>query len=101
MSSVMFPAAFDDMVAFREKYGPVDKLPTDVFFVGPAEQREFAVELEDGKTAMVKLLGVGNANTDGYREVYLSYDGQNRSLFVRDKEASKVRERTDWTTTTE
>ncbi|KAK5970282.1 Precursor of carboxylase pyruvate carboxylase, partial [Trichostrongylus colubriformis] len=43
MSSVMFPDEFDRMVTFRRKYGPVELLPTDVFFAGPEHHRELEV----------------------------------------------------------
>uniref|UniRef100_A0A915M456 Uncharacterized protein n=1 Tax=Meloidogyne javanica TaxID=6303 RepID=A0A915M456_MELJA len=35
MSSAMFPREFDDFEQFRQTYGPVDKLETLVFLVGP------------------------------------------------------------------
>lgn len=43
MSSIMFPKEFDQMVKFRQKYGPVELLPTDVFFAGPEHHRELEV----------------------------------------------------------
>jgi pyruvate carboxylase len=34
MSSAMFPKVFDQFETFRQKYGPVDKLNTRVYFAG-------------------------------------------------------------------
>lgn len=34
MSSAMFPKEFDEFEQFRQKFGPVDKLNTKVFFKG-------------------------------------------------------------------
>ena len=35
MSYVMFPKVLEEYVEFRNKYGPVDKLDTRSFFIGP------------------------------------------------------------------
>lgn len=43
MSSIMFPLPFAEMVKFREEYGPVDKISTDVYFAGPEEFKEYEV----------------------------------------------------------
>jgi len=44
MSSAMFPREFDDFEQFRQKYGPVDKLETRVFFTGPQVAEEINVK---------------------------------------------------------
>ncbi|VDN10017.1 unnamed protein product [Dibothriocephalus latus] len=43
ISAALYPKVFDDFTAFREKYGPVDKLDTGAFFVGPNVGKEFDV----------------------------------------------------------
>lgn len=35
MSYVMFPKVLEEFLEFRKKYGPVDKLDTRSFFIGP------------------------------------------------------------------
>lgn len=35
LSSAMYPKVFDDYQDFRTVYGPVDKLDTRTFFIGP------------------------------------------------------------------
>ncbi len=35
ISAALYPKVFDDFKEFRAKYGPVDKLDTRTFFVGP------------------------------------------------------------------
>ncbi|KAI6228782.1 Pyruvate carboxylase [Aphelenchoides fujianensis] len=89
MSSAMFPKEFDDFEQFRQKYGPVDKLETRVFFTGlePAEETE--VTIEDGKTLQIKLLTTGKLNEKAEREIFFELNGQMRSIFVQDKEAAK------------
>lgn len=47
MSHTMFPSVFDEFERFRQQYGPVDKLPTRVFFTGLdiAEEMDVSFDL--------------------------------------------------------
>ncbi|VEL09468.1 unnamed protein product [Protopolystoma xenopodis] len=45
MSASLYPKVFDTFEQFRKTYGPVDKLGTRVFFVGPKIAEEFPVRL--------------------------------------------------------
>uniref|UniRef100_A0A1I7WEP9 RNA-binding protein n=1 Tax=Heterorhabditis bacteriophora TaxID=37862 RepID=A0A1I7WEP9_HETBA len=51
---------------------------------------EVDVEIENGKTLAIQLLAEGKLNSKGEREVFFDLNGQMRSIFVQDKEASKV-----------
>lgn len=51
----------------------------------------FQVEIEKGKTLAIQLLAEGKLNSKGEREVFFYLNGQMRSIFIQDKEASKVR----------
>ncbi|TKR79887.1 hypothetical protein L596_014043 [Steinernema carpocapsae] len=90
MSSAMFPREFDNFVAFRKQYGPVDKLPTRQFFVGLNPTEEVDVEIEKGKVLYVKYLSkVDNVNAKGQRKLQFEMNGGNRTIFVKDQEACK------------
>uniref|UniRef100_A0AAF5CQG3 Pyruvate carboxylase n=1 Tax=Strongyloides stercoralis TaxID=6248 RepID=A0AAF5CQG3_STRER len=89
LSSCMFPKEFDDFEKFRQLYGPVDKLPTKVFLTGLDVAEEVNVDLEKGKTLSVKYLANGHLNDVGEREVFFEMNGQARTVFVKDQEASK------------
>ncbi|EPB66272.1 carboxylase domain protein [Ancylostoma ceylanicum] len=91
MSYAMFPSVFDEFERFRQMYGPVDKLPTRIFLTGLDIAEEVDVEIEKGKTLALQLLAEGKLNSKGEREVFFYLNGQMRSLFIQDKEASKVR----------
>jgi pyruvate carboxylase len=43
MSAVMYPKVAEEYFDFREQYGPVDKLETRIFLVGPKVGEEFEV----------------------------------------------------------
>ena len=43
MSAALYPKVFDEFVEFRTKFGPVDKLDTHTFLVGPEIAEEIPV----------------------------------------------------------
>ncbi|VDM69295.1 unnamed protein product [Strongylus vulgaris] len=90
MSHAMYPAVFDEFERFRQQYGPVDKLPTRIFLTGLDIAEELDVEIEEGKTLAIQLLAEGKLNSKGEREVFFYLNGQMRSIFIQDKEASKT-----------
>lgn len=45
MSSALYPAVTEDYLNFREEFGPVDKLDTRIFLVGPKIGEDFEVLL--------------------------------------------------------
>lgn len=89
LSSAMYPEVTDDYLRFRNKYGPVDKLDTRIFFTGPKVAEEFEVEIEKGKTLNIKTLAMAEDLTvTGEREVFFELNGQLRSVMVRDESAA-------------
>ncbi len=79
MSAAMYPAVAKDFFNFREKYGPVDKLPTRTFLTGPKVGEEFEVTIAQGKTLHLKTLAMSEDLTrTGDREVFFELNGQLR-----------------------
>lgn len=90
MSAALYPTVTNDFLTFREEYGPVDKLDTRIFLVGPKVGEEFEVTIEKGKTLGIKTLAMAEDLTpNGEKEVFFELNGQLRSVLIRDKEASK------------
>ena len=75
---------------FKEEFGPVQGLPTRLFFVGPEIGEEFEVQIETGKTLNLKILAIGEANKQGKRELFCEVNGQLRPFLVEDKKETKV-----------
>jgi pyruvate carboxylase len=84
MSYLMYPKVFTDFINQQEKYSDLSVLPTDVFFYGQEPLQESAVEIESGKTLIIKYLTVGEPHLDGSRTVFFDLNGQPRSVNVRD-----------------
>jgi len=89
ISSALYPKVFADFEERRQLFGPVDKLDTKTFLIGPEIAQELSVEIERGKTLSIKTLACGDLNKLGEREVFFELNGQLRSVLVKDNEAMK------------
>jgi pyruvate carboxylase len=85
MSYLMYPDVFVKFAKARSAYGSIEVLPTPQFFYGLERGEEAAVELEPGKTLVVKFLTVSEPQPDGTRTIFFELNGQPREVSVRDK----------------
>ena len=98
MSHLMYPEVFAKFADARGQFGDLEVLSTPAFFYGMAEREEVTVELEPGKTLIVRLLTVGEPKKDGTRTVFFELNGQPRQVEVRDKsikEAADAKRKAD------
>uniref|UniRef100_U5EW27 Pyruvate carboxylase n=1 Tax=Corethrella appendiculata TaxID=1370023 RepID=U5EW27_9DIPT len=90
MSAALYPQVTNDYLNFKDDYGPVDKLETKTFLIGPKVGEDFECTIEKGKTLSIKALAMAEDLTpNGEREVFFELNGQLRSVLIRDKEAVK------------
>ncbi len=93
LSYVLYPRVFPDLAAHERTYSDTSILPTPMFFFGPEPGQEIKLEIEEGKTLIVKLLAVGEPHADGKRTIFFELNGQPREVEVLDRSlASSVRE---------
>jgi pyruvate carboxylase len=85
LSYLMYPEVFLKFARAQQTYGDVEVLPTPQFFYGMDKGDEIAVELEEGKSLVIKFLAVGEPRPDGYRTIFFELNGQPREVDVRDK----------------
>ena len=88
VSWVMFPKVVEDFYKIRKEYGYITRLGSHVFFHGLAVGETNKVNIEDGKTLVIKYLGLGDLDQDGYRTVHYELNGSLREVKVLDKTAS-------------
>ena len=55
-------------------------------------QEEAIIELEPGKTIIVKLLSVGVPNDEGMRTVFFKVNGENRFVEIKDQSINRQKE---------
>ena len=92
VTHLLYPRVFSDFVAHQRKYSDTSVLPTPVFFYGMEPGEEISVDIETGKTLIIKFLTVGDPHPDGRRLVFFELNGQPREVPVLDRSlAGEVR----------
>ncbi|MCG6858118.1 MAG: pyruvate carboxylase [Salaquimonas sp.] len=84
-SWLMYPKVYSDFAQVQETYGPVSMLPTPVYFYGLEPAGEIFVDLEKGKTLVIRCLAIGETHEDGTVTVFYELNGQPRRVKVPDR----------------
>ncbi len=90
-SALMYPQVFLEFDRFKKPYGDVSVIPTPAFFYGLKPYQEVPVEIEPGKTLLVKFLTVGDPDPDGMVTVFFELNGQPREVKVPDRKHGVVK----------
>lgn len=85
LSYTLYPKVFEKAHENYKLYGNLALIPTNNFFYGMKLGEETFIELEPGKTIIVKLLSVSIPNDDGMRTVFFKVNGENRFVEIFDK----------------
>ncbi|MDB5308990.1 MAG: pyruvate carboxylase [Gemmataceae bacterium] len=85
ISYLLYPKVFVEFVAAEARYSDLSVLPTPVFFYGMDKGEEVSIEIEPGKTLIVKFLTIGEPQPDGRRVVYFELNGQPREVLTADR----------------
>jgi len=92
LSYLLYPEVFLKYDKFKQDYSDVSVLPTPPFFFGLKSGEEITVEIESGKTLIIKFLTASDPHPDGTRTLFFELNGQPREVNVRDR-ALRVEER--------
>ncbi|MCV0394160.1 MAG: pyruvate carboxylase [Rhizobiaceae bacterium] len=84
-SWLMYPKVFSDFAAAQGEYGPVSVLPTPVYFYGMKAEDEIFVDIERGKTLVIRCLAIGDTDEKGMVTVFFELNGQPRRVRVPDR----------------
>ena len=90
LSYALYPQVFLDWIQSTQNYGDVSVLDTPTFFSGLRIGEEIKVEIEQGKTLIIKLLTIGTPCTDGTRIVTFELNGLAREVTIRDKSLKTI-----------
>jgi pyruvate carboxylase len=88
LSRVLFPEVYKEFAKHRTEYGDTSGLDSPTFFYGPGVGERFAVDIEDGKTLIIRLISVGDVHADGTRPVVFELNGHAREVRVRDADVA-------------
>ncbi len=64
---LMYPKVFTEFAEHQRRFGDVSVLPTPVFLHGLTRDEELFVNIERGKTLVIRFLAVGEADEEGRR----------------------------------
>jgi pyruvate carboxylase len=84
-SYLIYPKVFTDYAVHRTTFGDVSTLPTAVFFYGMQPGQEINIDLERGKTLIVRYVTTSDPHEDGTRTVFFELNGQPRAIRVADR----------------
>jgi pyruvate carboxylase len=81
----MYPKVFAEFADHQRTYGDVSVLPTPVFLWGLQRDDELFVDIERGKTLVIRFLAVGEPDDEGRRTIFFELNGQPREVKVTDR----------------
>lgn len=84
LAYALYPKVFEQYIDAVNAFGDVSVLDTPTFFYGLKLGEEIEVEIEKGKTLIVKLVSIGEPQHDGTRIIYFELNGQSRELVIQD-----------------
>src|SRR5690606_22553140 len=87
ISAVLYPQVFRNFLEHHAEYSDTSVMDTPTFCYGLSVGEETRIEMEPGKTLIVKLTAVGELLEDGTRIVYFELNGQPREVRVLDQSA--------------
>ena len=90
-SYLLYPQVFLDFDRFHTHYSDVSVIPTTAYFYGLKPYQEMPIEIEPGKTLIVKYLTVGDPDADGMVTVFFELNGQPREVKVPDRKRGAVK----------
>ncbi len=85
LSLILYPRVYPDLAQHQQTYSDTSVLPTSLFFYPPQRNVEYSVEIEPGKTLIIKLLAVSDPHADGRRTLFFELNGQPREVEVIDR----------------
>ena len=85
LSYLMYPEVFLDYQKKYEQFGDVTVLDTATFFHGMRTGESIEVQIEKGKTLIIKLNQIGEPDSEGNRTMYFDLNGQGREVIVKDR----------------
>ena len=92
-SYLMYPGVFTDYAAHRREFGPVDVLPTKTFFYGMQPGEEISVDIERGKSLVIRRQAVGEVDEEGFVKFFFELNGQPRTIRIANRQAAASVER--------
>ncbi|MEC8190877.1 MAG: pyruvate carboxylase [Verrucomicrobiota bacterium] len=97
-SYLMYPQVYKELIKYVDSFGHARVLPTPAFFYGLNIGEEISVEIEQGKTLIIKLVYVSEPDEEALRTLTFELNGRARECTILDRSIqtqSKKRDKAD------
>ena len=84
LSYLMYPQVFLDYQKAYKQFGDVTLLDTPTFFQGIRLGETINVQIERGKTLIIRLDEIGEPDIEGNRVLFFNLNGQRREITIKD-----------------
>ncbi|GLC87589.1 pyruvate carboxylase [Lysinibacillus piscis] len=84
LAYALYPKVFEEYAVTLNSFGNISVLDTPTFLYGLKLGEEIEIEIEKGKTLIIKLVSIGEPQHDGTRVMYFELNGQSRELVIQD-----------------
>ena len=91
-SYLMYPKVYKEFAEHVKRYGDVSRLPTPTFFYGLREREEISVDIDQGKTLVIRLQGRADHEAEGITRLFFELNGQPRTVRVNQAGSSAVQQ---------
>jgi pyruvate carboxylase len=85
LSYLLYPNVFVEYDKHLRSFDNTSVIPTPAFFYGLQSGEEIAVEIEPGKTLIIRYLTTSEPREDGFRTIFFELNGQPREVNVPDR----------------
>ena len=92
LSYSLYPKVFEDYLKYVEEHGDFSRMGSHIFFYGLREGETGEIEVEEGKTLIIKFLEIGRLDDKGYRTLYFEVNDSRRAIKILDKASNIVKE---------
>lgn len=89
LSYALYGKVFEDYLDKYKEYGDLSLMGSDIFFHGLAVGETCEVEVKAGKILVMRLVGIGAVDREGYRTLAFEVNGNRREIRIFDKNSGK------------
>jgi len=90
LSHALYPKVFEDWKRYQSVYGNTGKIPTHIFLNPLSEGDEIELELDEGKTFLIKCSSLEKTRDDGTKNVAFDVNGERWFIPVTDNSVEAV-----------
>jgi len=90
ISYALYPQVFEEWLSFTDEFGDPSIFSTRSFFYPLKKEEEIQVDIEEGKTLILKYLGESEPDEKAYRKIFFELNGQPRTVKIKDEKLTDV-----------